>query len=257
MTMANLLQVWRTCTRPHPEHFLSQSSWASKYPLPFRRAGWILMVMVLCLGMQAQPLLAQDAPRRRGGTPSLKIGFNRQMLSGYNFTLEDTGSGTKYSNASPMQGNELVLEYVFFDRVSIELGVDMTPLARNYELTVGGTKTVTEEKVRSSLGGANLYFNGASGNGFKFMAGLNTGNMAVSHSFQGTGSVLDKKSSAAKVIVNGIKLGIDWISDNAGARLSYSTLTGVRKVKDAPLAGWDETYTYTAAIVTLGIFAFF
>ena len=195
--------------------------------------------------------------RRRGGVPSLKVGFNRQMLSGYAFTLEDTGTTTKYTNSEPMQGNELVLEYVFFDRVSIELAGSITPLTRNYELTVAAVKVSVEEKSRTYLYGTNLYFNGASGNGFKYFVGLNTGSISAGHTYKGTGSALDAKSSAERVTLNGIKLGLDWVSDNAGARLSYGTLAGTKKVKDKPLTAWDQIYVYTAAMVTLGIFAFF
>ena len=203
----------------------------------------------------ASPAMAQDGRRRSG--PTMKVGFNRQMLSGYTYTLEDTGTTTEYTNSDPMQGNEISMEYVFFDRMGFEVGVGVTPLARNYELTMGATKVTVEEKARTLLYGANLYFNGASGNGFKFLAGLNTGRMTVSHSFDGAGSAVDQKSSTVPITLNGIKLGFEWLSDNAGARLTYGTLTGGRKVKNTPVAAWDQTYAYTAAMLTLGIFAFF
>ncbi len=128
-------------------------------------------------------------------------------------------------------------------------------MERDYELTTVDTAQV-DETVRSTMIGANLYFTDAAGKGFKLLAGLATGFMSVSHEF--TGGTLDGQSSSVSVPVNSIKLGAEWVLDNAGARLAYHMLSGELTDSEAlQAAGFEQGFDYTATMLTLGIFAFF
>ncbi|MDH5751370.1 MAG: hypothetical protein OEZ59_02995 [Deltaproteobacteria bacterium] len=215
-----------------------------------------LFAALLMLGMTLLSTSAEAQVTRRTSMPNIKIGMARNMLSGYQYTLDD-GTNT-YDNADGMQGNEVSFEWIFFDRISIEIDYGLTPLERNYEIIDGAAVTVNvDESARTMLYGTNIYFNGASGSGFKLLMGLRTGTITVTHEYTGTGSTLDTLSSSVKVPVNLVDLGVDWVFDNAGVRLKYSMLNGKTKVQDSPDVGFTETFEFGGGMTTLGIYSFF
>ena len=217
---------------------------------PMRRLLLLLMLSGLFFTL-AQPALAQ----RRGSVPNVKIGLNRQLLSGYTYSLEEDATGTSVSNADGMQGNEIFAEYIFFEMISLELGYGLTTLARSYDLEDSGTKISTvNESVSTVLVGSNLYFNGSSGTGLKYFLGLDTGIYTVAHDF--SGGTLGEETSSIPVAVNTIKLGVDWLMTNAGFRFQYLNVTGEDSDTSA-ISGYTQNFVFESGVATIGVLAFF
>lgn len=213
----------------------------------------LLLVTLLTAVMLASAANAQQR-RSRSSKQNMKLGLNRQMVTGYTFTIEAAGGAPSYDNAEGTQGNELYFEWVFSDRISFEMGSSITPMVRSYDLGVNGAFSSVSESSKITLTGANLYFGSAGSEGIVFFTGLATGKVAIAHEF--TGGSLGDQTSSASVPVNTLKLGMDWVMAGANARLMYSMVSGDYS-DSTSITGYKLSYDYKATILTLGVSAYF
>lgn len=189
------------------------------------------------------------------GPSTFRLGFNRSLIGGATYTLTEVGTGITASNDDSLTGNDLFAEFVFFNRFGIEFSVALTDAEREYKLESGGTLIANvDETARLSAVSANLYFQDQSTPGFKFFFGLGTGVFRVQHKF--SGGTLGTESSKENVLVNMMKFGMDWLTDNAGLRLQVISMEGDTK-DSGEVAGHDQILDYTATVLAIGVFAFF
>lgn len=223
-------------------------------PLPAAPRALLPLVLGAALLLAtALPALGQ-APSR-GGKSNTKIGLNRVSLSGATYTLADSTGSVEATNSDPLTGNELYLEYIFFGRIGLELGVGVTEMTRSYELESGGTNLGNvKESARSALVGLNLYFSDHSSPGVKTFFGLGGGVITVDHAI--SGGSLGGQSSSQTVPVNTLKLGLDWIKENSGLRVQAFSHTG-ETIDTEAIEGYTQTVDYTATGFSIGVFAFF
>jgi len=198
-------------------------------------------LLALVSALWALPAQAQF----RGREPNLKIGLNRVMVSGANYEVDGVGD-----TSEPFVGNDLFIEYVFFGRIGVELAYSLTPYTRTSDLDTGLSDT---ESVTSALAGANLYFGRNRTRGFNFFFGLATGTYSSKHEFDG--GALDGQTASQTVPVNVMKLGVDWIMEQAGLRLQYGVVSG--KLTESEDLGVAQTLDYNASLLTVGVLAFF
>ena len=189
------------------------------------------------------------------GPSTFRLGFNRSLISGATYTLTNTATGTTASNSDSLTGNDLFAEFVFFSRFGIEFDVGLTESEREYKLESGGTLiSDVDESARLSAVFANLYFQDQASPGFKFFFGLGTGVYRVRHKFNG--GTLGSESSSENVLVNMMKVGMDWLTDNAGLRVQIISMEGDTK-DGQEVTGNNQILDYTATVLAIGVFAFF
>lgn len=166
------------------------------------------------------------------GGSNIRIGFNRNLVSGVKYTLQTTDGTESDSNSDSMTGNELTAEFILFNRFGIELNVGLLPMEREYKLvdSSGNLIANVDEAARLVALSANLYFQDLSTTGFKFFFGLGAGTVRVSHRF--SDGTLGTESSDVSVTVSLMKFGMDWLTDQAGFRAQVVSMEG-------ETAGWQ------------------
>ena len=187
-------------------------------------------------------------------TPNFKIGINRVVLGDAKYT-HDTGSGVATGTGN-MTGNDLVLEFLMFERFGLELSTALTSAERNYSLVIGGTtisSNVTETVSVTQIG-VNLYFGAAYKKGFNFLIGLGLGPAKVTHEFEG--GTLGTTSSTNTINLNTLKLGFDWVTELATLRLQYQNWNG-RTSSSTNLTNVLQTVDLGGDVFVLGVLAFF
>ena len=219
---------------------------------------WMAAAALAVAGAAFVASLAQA--QGRDTSPTIKFGFDRVLLSGATYTLEDSTSTTSYSNAEQMVGNVIYAEYVLFERLGLIGEFAAVPFRRQFDLKDSASSVVAAVSESASVGmlGANLYFNKATGRGLKYFFGLSTGAFSATHKMgdTSTGTGLAGSSSALSVPVNALRLGVEWMLGNAGVRVQYQSLSG--ELDDTTqFTGFKQTVSYTAAELGIGVLAFF
>lgn len=212
---------------------------------------FFLCAFLLC----AAAAVHGQVPARRGSVSNMKIGFSRIALSGPTYTLKENTATTSVSNSDAMTGNQLLLEYIFFGRIGLELDFGVPELTRTYELqSDGATLSTVTEKAQAILLGLNLYFSSHETPGVKPYFGLGAGQITVDHEFNG--GTLGSQSSSQSLQLNVLKVGLDWIRENSGLRVEVFSWTGEDSDTTA-IAGYTQTISYTATGFSIGVFVFF
>lgn len=195
---------------------------------------------------------------RNRGKGTIKAGLNRVFVSGATYTLADNAGTPSFSNADAMEGNEVFLEFLFFGRMGVELGVGLTEMTRTYSLG-GAAEAVdlnVEETARPTVVGLNIYSGDHSSGGVKYFFGLGTGQVAVSHTYSGTG--ITAAASSVTVPINTLKIGLDWITENAGVRLQFISQSGEKTDTETHSGdAYTQTVSYAASVFAVGVFSFF
>ena len=214
------------------------------------RGALVAALLLFGFGTPAQAQVLEEAI----GPNSFRIGINRTLISGAKFTVENTAGTISDSNSDSMTGNDLYAEMVFFSRFGIEVDIGLTEMEREYDLNIGGTLASVDESSRLTAVFANLYFQDQSTTGFKFFFGLGSGVVQVTNSF--TSGALGVGSVRQSVQVNLMKIGLDWLTENAGFRTQLITMTG-DKENETAIPGFKLISDYSATVFAIGIFAFF
>lgn len=221
-----------------------------------RKCGWACAAAGALLSIfLASPAQAQFAGESTGAA-NIKLGFNRNLISGAKYTLENNSTGESFTNSDSMSGNDVSAEFILFNRFGVELNVGLLPTEREYQLQdASGTLVANvDETATPILLSTNLYFQDLSTTGFKFFFGLGAGLVSVSHNL--TGGTLGSDSSDVTVTVNLIKVGMDWLTDKAGFRAQVVSMEGSTQ-DGLEIPGFLQTIDYTATVATIGVFTFF
>jgi hypothetical protein len=224
------------------------------YARPGHRWWGALVAAMLLLG-SATAVHAQGFGGEAAIGPStFRLGFNRSLICGATYTLTDS-TGAAVSNSDSLTGSDIFAEFVFFNRFGIEFNTALTDAEREYKLESGGTLiSNVDETARLSSVSANLYFQDQSTPGFKFFFGLGTGVFRVQHRF--AGGTLGNESSKENVAVSTVKVGMDWLTENAGLRVQVISMEG-DTTDTGEVPGFEQTLDYTATVLAIGVFAFF
>jgi len=183
----------------------------------------------------------------------LRIGLDEVQLSGATYT-HDT-AGTKVTNAAPLVGTQLDLEFQPSEFFGFEIDYALSPLERSYQLGANGaTANNVTESTGYTLYGVNLYFNREDRRGFHPVLGVATGQLSVSQKFEG--GTVGTQSTHSTVDINVVKAGFDWMTTMAGIRLQYQMWTG-EKSNTTQIVGVRQTNSYTSSALVLGVFAAF
>lgn len=223
-----------------------------------RILGWygafagILLLLAVGTSAQAQLLGGGEST----GAANIRIGFNRNLVSGVTYTLDNTSGTTSASNSDSLTGNDLTAEIILFNRFGVELNVGLLPMEREYKLEeADGTLIANvDESARLISLSTSLYFQDLSTTGFKFFFGLGAGIVQVSHEF--SDGTLGPESSDETITVNLIKFGVDWLTDKAGLRVQIVSMEGDTQ-DGQEIPGFEQTINYTATVATIGVFTFF
>jgi len=196
------------------------------------------------------------ASAQRGRSPTIKAGLVRASHSAPTFTLAKSDGSLTTTNADPMVGNDMFLEYILFGRLGLEVRSGMTAAVRNYQLTDANGAIISnvKEEARPTMMGLNLYFSSHESGTLKPYVGLGSGRINVNMDFS-SGS-LGPQQSKHKVPINTIKFGVDWVKDNAGARLEVLNQSG-SNIDSTSIPTYSQTADYTTTVIGLALFAFF
>lgn len=223
------------------------------FALALALAPAITLLLLLAMGPAAH---AQVTGGESTGGSNIRIGFNRNLVSGVKYTLQNTAGTESDTNSDSMTGNDLTAEFILFNRFGIELNVGLLPMEREYKLVQSDGTLIAnvDEAARLVSLSANLYFQDLSTTGFKFFFGLGAGTVRVSHRF--SDGTLGTQSSDVSVTVSLLKFGMDWLTDQAGFRAQIVTMEG--ETQDGQeIAGYEQFINYTATVATIGVFTFF
>lgn len=214
-----------------------------------------IAMALLLLGMGSAAHAQVTGGESTGGS-NIRIGFNRNLVSGVKYTLQDSAGTELDSNSDSMTGNDLTGEFILFNRFGIELNVGLLPMEREYKLvdSTGALISNVDEAARLLSLSANLYFQDLSTTGFKYFFGLGAGTVRVSHRF--SGGSLGTQSSDVSVTVNLMKFGMDWLTDQAGFRAQVVAMEGDTQ-NGQEIPPFEQLINYTATVATIGVFTFF
>ena len=186
--------------------------------------------------------------------PNFKIGINRVVVGDAKYS-HDSVSGVATGTGN-MTGNDLLLEYIMFERFGFEVTTSLTPAERNYSLASGGTtiSSNVSETVSVTTIGVNLYFDAAFKKGTTLLIGIGLGPAKVTHEFEG--GTLGTTSSTNTINLNTLKIGFDWVTELATLRLQYQNWNG-RTSSTSNISNVLQTVDLGGNALVLGVLAFF
>ena len=237
----------------------------------------ILIVLLWVTTTQAQ---LQKQKKWKVGLNRLTSGVTYKYQTKTKLNASDTNfSSLSKNSAGSIANTEFMLEYIFFGLFGLEINVNLTPGIRNFSFNTNNEKVgdVVEEVKSSVLYGSNFYFSDHTSPGFKFFAGILTGDFLVTHTYSNGGdrpvtvstetaallaeNFKSSQTSNITVPVQIFKLGLDWIREAVGFRFQVVGISAETKTSSGlgrNKVGQKQTETITlSGGGNIGIFAHF
>lgn len=183
----------------------------------------------------------------------IKLGLDAVQVADARYT-HDT-AGIKDEEHGFMVGSQVTLEYLPTEQFGLELAYSLTPLERSYQLGIAGatSNNVTEQASYTTIG-ANMYMFSKKRAGVHPLIGVATGSLTVSQKFEG--GTVGSLSTTNTVNINMVKVGLEWVINNAGFRLLYQQWAGAAD-NTTKIPGVRQTNSYDGSAISLGVFSFF
>jgi hypothetical protein len=183
----------------------------------------------------------------------LRLGLDGVQVADARY-VHDT-AGVRDEQRGFMVGSQVSLEYLPTEQFGLEVAYSLSPLERGYQLGIAGatSNNVTEQASYTTLG-ANMYLFYKKRDGLHPVIGVATGALSVTQKFEG--GTVGSLSTTNTVNINLVKLGLEWVINNAGFRVQYQQWAGQTN-NTTKIPGVRQTNSYDGSALSLGVFAFF